>query len=575
LEYDTDKKLYYVTNTSSLNILKLEDGNWHLINSVPLSTYYYKTDLDSCGNIWMTSGQGTFVMFSSESLNRIAQGEEISPESISGVPAGATNTLCVGESDTVIIAAENQIYRVDTTKLTASPIDLSSFRNLPATAHILKLTHIGEDRFIAAISEKGSYRQVAFDLKHPDQVLELPGIDYLNGFMYSVSESDVYGNEWMFGPNGAVKINRNALLNYQAPNPAEVSIRELQIGQESIHVSPMDRQIQLNNFASDTKSIRIRASLPFYARNYDSETSITYEFTTNNDPASKINNQNGILQSSFLKHEHYQITVVAIDTFGRRSEAKSLQFRILPPWYLSIYSKVFYSVLVLLVFYLISQWRLRIQEDRLWQERHEMETRLQMEAAAKDAQLQALRLQINPHFLFNSLGFISASLRDNPTVKASVDRLANFLKHALDERNSRSIPLSSEIKAIEQYLEIENQKQNQQLIINFEIEPETLSKELPGLIIQPIVENALKYGQPDANGVLQLKISAMIDASFLKICITNSGIWKESTTDRVPIGMRNVEKRLQLQFGNRANIRHFSSFNPDQVTVEMNIPLAT
>ncbi len=573
LEYCPQTKRFFAISPDSFQILRLENNTWERISRVPLATYFYKSDLDVLGNLWLTSGQGDFYMFKRSDLDRIESGEQIQPSPVTGVEAHVTNTLCLGEAGTVITAAANQVFHIDPDTLQAKPLAILAFHGLANSASILKLTHIGADRFIAAVSEQGNYHQLAFDLNHPEQVFDLPGIAYLDGFMYSVSESDTLGNEWFFGPNGAVKANRNALLHYTPPAPVAVSIRNVRLGNQTFTPSPVDRITRLGAFPSTTKGITLEVSLPFFARNYDPDTSIRYEFVVNNDKDSTIENHTGVFESALLKAGRYRISIVAVDTFNRRSEATNLEFLILPPWYLSLFAKIFYGILVLVLFYLISQWRLRVQEDRLWQDRLEMERRLEMEAATKDAQLQALRLQINPHFLFNSLTFISNSLREHPSVKESVDRLAGFLKHALDERNAQMISLTDELKAIEQYLQIEKAKSDRKIEVQYCIKPETTKLLLPGLIVQPIVENALKYGEPDQQGVMQIAVKAEQLHHMLKISVQNSGVWKDSTTGRTPIGMKNVEKRLKLQFGDQARMEMLENRELRQVEVQLWIPL--
>ena len=178
-------------------------------------------------------------------------------------------------------------------------------------------------------------------------------------------------------------------------------------------------------------------------------------------------------------------------------------------------------------------------------------------ALANQAQLEMLRYQINPHFLFNSLNSIRASVdEDGRKAKQMITQLAEFLRYSLqnNERGGDVIPLSEEIEAARNYLAIEKTRFENRLEVEFKIDPTAGEILVPSFLLNPLIENAVKHG---LNGRLQtplkICIAARIDNDILLIEVANTGDFKNNG-DNSKIGLKNVRERLALLLPARGSL---------------------
>ena len=190
------------------------------------------------------------------------------------------------------------------------------------------------------------------------------------------------------------------------------------------------------------------------------------------------------------------------------------------------------------------------------------------------AQLRALHSQINPHFLFNSLNSVSALILDKNTEKAEemVVRLARFLRLGLAADPTRKIPLELEIELQRSYLEIE-QARYPDLTIDVSL-PEAIKGALvPSLILQPIVENAVKFGVAAAPPNAAISIDASADGTSLVLRVRDSGKGSGSQNGGSGIGLANVRQRLSLLYGEPASGLSTERDRDGQFQVEVRLPL--
>ena len=189
---------------------------------------------------------------------------------------------------------------------------------------------------------------------------------------------------------------------------------------------------------------------------------------------------------------------------------------------------------------------------KYWQEwQAERERTLQANALAQQAQLEMLRYQLNPHFLFNALNSIRASIdEDSQRAKRMVTEFSEFLRYSLLNGNAAEIPLREELAAIRNYLAIEQIRFEDKLQVSFEVEPAAEEYRLPGFLIHPLVENAIKHGMNQTTP-LRLHLTARLRAEGLYVEIANSGHWHSangSGANGLGIGLRNVQQRLAQLF---------------------------
>jgi signal transduction histidine kinase len=179
------------------------------------------------------------------------------------------------------------------------------------------------------------------------------------------------------------------------------------------------------------------------------------------------------------------------------------------------------------------------------------------------ARLQALRMQINPHFLFNTLNTISALIHENPdAADRMVVRLSELLRRTLDRGDVQEVPLREELDFLRGYLEIEQMRFPDRLTVTYDIEPKTQELLVPHLILQPLVENALRHGIMPREEPGRVAISAAVtggDTLELKVWNNGNGLSDQSDASdrsdasaappREGIGLKNVRSRLAQLYG--------------------------
>lgn len=180
------------------------------------------------------------------------------------------------------------------------------------------------------------------------------------------------------------------------------------------------------------------------------------------------------------------------------------------------------------------------------------------EILAKEAQLTALRYQINPHFLFNTLNSIRACVpTDNREARDMISHLSEYLRYSLREGNRSFVTLRQEIHSLSHYLDIEKILFNEDLIIEKDIQPEAMDCLIAPLLVQPVVENAVKYGKKTNPNQLTIRILGWIEGGFLHIEVSNTGRWMDAseTIESTHIGINNIMDRLSFLYGERATLR--------------------
>jgi len=185
---------------------------------------------------------------------------------------------------------------------------------------------------------------------------------------------------------------------------------------------------------------------------------------------------------------------------------------------------------------------------------------------AKDAQLDNLSAQLNPHFFFNSLNNIKALVLEDPqAARRAIDLLSELLRTSLYRRDAPLISLKDEVDLVTDYLELEKIRFEKRLQTNIEINEQLLQRQIPPLSIQTLVENAIKHGiaQRKEGGTISIKVTE--DNGYLKTDVRNPG--KLSSSGNKGLGLKNLADRLQLQFNGKAS---FELISPDE-----NIVLAT
>jgi sensor histidine kinase YesM len=209
--------------------------------------------------------------------------------------------------------------------------------------------------------------------------------------------------------------------------------------------------------------------------------------------------------------------------------------------------------------------------DRL--NRSEIE-RFQLMTSVKEAELRALKSQVNPHFIFNSLNSLRALIDEDPArARTAVTQLANLLRYSLKSGQLETVPLEEELGVVNDYLALEQVRHEERLRVRLDIAPEALQLPIPPMLLQTLVENAVKYGiSPRPEGG-EIAIVARNEGGALRIQVSNPGeITQEVRTSSTGLGLRNAAERLRLIFGERATLM-LRSDQPTRVVAEAVIPL--
>jgi signal transduction histidine kinase len=210
---------------------------------------------------------------------------------------------------------------------------------------------------------------------------------------------------------------------------------------------------------------------------------------------------------------------------------------------------------------------------RQLREKERQEERLR--ALAAQAELKALKAQINPHFLFNTLNTIAQLIHsDSDQAEATVERLAEMFRYVLNGSDRGPVPLEEELTFLDDYLEIEQARFGERLRVNREVAPELLEVPVPSLILQPLVENAVRHGRgSDGDVDLMIRIQPQGDQLVIAVADQGPGMPAHRRIGEGPgHGLRNVDERLRMTYGERYGLQ-VADNEPRGTVVKVHIPL--
>ena len=200
-------------------------------------------------------------------------------------------------------------------------------------------------------------------------------------------------------------------------------------------------------------------------------------------------------------------------------------------------------VLITVIGFNQSWWQIFLLEKRESQARE----------LASLAQLEALRARINPHFLFNSLNSIAQLISTDPErAEACVERLAEIFRYLLQTDNRSFVTLRDELEIADAYLDIERARFGDRLAVDFLVEDGALHRTVPTLILQPLIENAVRHGVSQKIGGGTVSIEAAIDGGDLRVVVRDTGVGMPDGVQAAlsaGVGLRNVHDRLVHLYG--------------------------
>lgn len=187
------------------------------------------------------------------------------------------------------------------------------------------------------------------------------------------------------------------------------------------------------------------------------------------------------------------------------------------------------------------------------------EAALRASTLAQEAQLKMLRYQLNPHFLFNTLNAISTLILDqrNATANSAVTGLSEFLRYTLDQDPMKRVTVAQEVEALNLYLDIEKLRFGDRLTLIYRIEPTALHALMPSLLLQPLIENAIKYAIAPSERGGTITIAGEMADQQLRLSVSDDGPGLADVSrlnNGRGVGIRNTRERLQVLYGSRGRV---------------------
>jgi len=200
---------------------------------------------------------------------------------------------------------------------------------------------------------------------------------------------------------------------------------------------------------------------------------------------------------------------------------------------------------------------------------------VELEGLLHQSQLEALRSQLNPHFLFNALHSMAELVHADPKLAEQLlVRLGELLRQVLQSSNRQEVPLAEELEFIRGYVEIEQMRLGERLQVNWDVDAALVQALVPSLVLQPLVENSIQHGIAATGGPGTLSIAARRDGEFLQLEVRDNGpgLARASAQRSQGIGLANTRARLQRLYGERQS---FEIQAGEGMTVRLRLPFRT
>jgi signal transduction histidine kinase len=238
-------------------------------------------------------------------------------------------------------------------------------------------------------------------------------------------------------------------------------------------------------------------------------------------------------------------------------------------------SRLYFRLLISLIVYVFMLTITFVTESRQRIARQQTEAARLNEQLSK-AELSALRRQMEPHFMFNTLNAISGLIRDNRNDDAvsMIVGLSEFLRRAADDSSRPQVALAEEVEYLQRYLDIQKVRFAERLQVSVDVPAELLPVQVPNLILQPLVENAIKHGiaKRAGGGAIRVAVSRSNDRLSLRVYNDGPGLPADWAASRVGIGLSNLRTRLQILYGTGFEL-NLCNLDTGGVEVLVSLPL--
>ena len=197
---------------------------------------------------------------------------------------------------------------------------------------------------------------------------------------------------------------------------------------------------------------------------------------------------------------------------------------------------------------------------------------LQLESLVKELELKTIKAHINPHFIFNSLNSIRALVDENPErARRAITELSNILRSSMQTEKSESAPMEKELDIVKDYLALENMRFEDRLRIEYQIDDDTLDLPVPPMMLQTLVENAIKHGISKQIHGGVVRIVSVLKNDYHELSVQNTG-YLNGYSNGQGFGLSSTTNRLNLLYGNKAKFE-IKQATPNLVEARVQIPL--
>lgn len=202
----------------------------------------------------------------------------------------------------------------------------------------------------------------------------------------------------------------------------------------------------------------------------------------------------------------------------------------------------------------------------------QMLNQVKMEALVKELELKTIKAHINPHFIFNALNSIRALIEENPArARTAITELSNLLRSSMSADKEELVPLEGELRIVNNYLALEQIRFEDRLRVKLNIDPATLRLSVPPMMLQTLVENAIKHGISKISAGGEVSISAALQGDVYELTVLNSGSLR-TTGYQEGFGLSSTRNRLHLLFGKKAGFS-ISNTSGGMVEARATIPV--
>jgi two-component system LytT family sensor kinase len=239
-----------------------------------------------------------------------------------------------------------------------------------------------------------------------------------------------------------------------------------------------------------------------------------------------------------------------------------------PAWFPRNFAATFRAVLPIdfhlnvIIYWMIVGVQHSVSYYRKFVEREKLSAQLelratQLESQLTQANLNALKMQLHPHFLFNTLNAIVVLVRQHRTAEADemLTNLSELLRQTLDGWETQEVPLRREVELTNLYLEIQRVRFQDRLTVEMSLPPETLNALVPSLLLQPLVENAVRHGVSRSSSPVRIEVKSAVRDSLLEIQVCDDGPGVFGENSRNGVGLSNTRARLEQLYGERQSLR--------------------